>query len=473
MNAIEAFTLDHRKAAVDPAALEALRKDLRGELVLAGEPNYDEARTIWNAMVDRKPALIARCRGVADVMRAVAFAGENSLLLAIKGGGHNIAGNALCDRGMVIDLSLMKSVRVDPKARRAWVEPGATLGDLDHETQAFGLATPTGINSTTGIAGLTLGGGFGWITRKHGLTCDNLVSADVVTADGKLVHASEKENADLFWALRGGGGNFGVVTCFEFQLHPIGPQVLAGLVVYPFDQAQKVLRAYRDWTTTLPDEATVWVVMRKAPPLPFLPTEVHGREVVVLAMLYAGDPKQGENVLAPARRFGKPWGEHVGVMPFAAWQQAFDPLLTPGARNYWKSHNFSSFPDAALEILLGATTKLPSPHCEVFLGLLGGQAGRTSPSEDAWAHRDANFVVNVHGRWEKPEEDTRGIAWARELFDALTPHATGGVYVNFMTDDEKGRVQSAYGASYKRLATIKKRYDPDNLFRVNHNITPA
>jgi FAD/FMN-containing dehydrogenase len=473
MDAIEAFTLDRRKATVAPAALEALRNDLRGDLLLPGEPGYDDARTIWNAMVNRKPALIARCRGVADVIRAVAFAGEHELLLAIKGGGHNIAGNSLCDGGMVIDLSLMKSVRVDPKARRAWVEPGATLGDVDHETQAFGLATPTGINSTTGIAGLTLGGGFGWITRKHGLTCDNLVSADVVTADGKLVHASAKENADLFWALRGGGGNFGVVTCFEFQLHPIGPEVFAGLVVYPFDQAQKVLRAYRDWTATLPDEATVWVVMRKAPPLPFLPTEVHGREAVVLAMLYAGDPKQGEKVLAPARGFGKPWGEHVGVMPFAAWQQAFDPLLTPGARNYWKSHNFSSVPDVALDVLIDATTKLPSPHCEVFLGLLGGQAGRTSPAEDAWAHRDANFVVNVHGRWEKPEEDKRGIAWARELFTALTPHATGGVYVNFMTDDEKGRVQSAYGASYTRLATIKKRYDPENVFRMNHNIAPA
>jgi len=473
MNAIEAFTLDHRKAAVDPAALEALRKDLRGELVLAGEPNYDEARTIWNAMVDRRPALIARCRGVADVMRAVAFAGEHNLLLAIKGGGHNIAGNALCDGGMVIDLSLMKSVRVDPKARRAWVEPGATLADFTHETQAFGLATPTGINSTTGIAGLTLGGGFGWITRKHGLTCDNLVSADVVTADGKLVHASEKENADLFWALRGGGGNFGVVTCFEFQLHPIGPQVLAGLVVYPFDQAKQVLTAYRDWTATLPDDATVWVVMRKAPPLPFLPTEVHGREVVVLAMMYAGDPKQGEKVLAPARGFGKPWGEHVGVMPFEAWQQAFDPLLVPGARNYWKSHNLSSVPDAVLDILIDATTKLPSPQCEAFLYMLGGRAGRTPSAENAWAHRDATYGVNVHGRWDTPAEDDRGIAWARKLFEALTPHATGGVYVNFMTEEETGRVQSAYGASYKRLATIKKKYDPDNLFRVNQNIAPA
>jgi FAD/FMN-containing dehydrogenase len=473
MDAIEAFTLDNGKAAVDAATLEALRKDLRGELLVPADPGYDEARAIWNAMVDRRPALIVRCRGVADVMRAVTFASEHDLLLAIRGGGHNIAGNALCDGGMVIDLSLMRSVRVDPKARRAWVEAGATLGDVDHETQAFGLAVPTGINSTTGIAGLTLGGGFGWFTRKHGLTCDNLVSADVVTADGKLIRASANENADLFWALRGGGGNFGVVTSFEFQLHPLGPQVFAGLVVYPFDQAKKVLTAYRDWTAKLPDEATVWVVMRKAPPLPFLPSEVHGREVVVLAMFYAGDPKQGEKVLAPGRGFGKPWGEHVGAMPFTAWQQAFDPLLTPGARNYWKSHNFSSVPDAALDVLIEGTAKLPSPHCEVFLGLLGGQAGRISPAEDAWAHRDANFIANVHGRWETPQEDKPGIAWARELFDGLTPHATGGVYVNFMTADEKGRVPSAYGASYKRLAAIKKTYDPANMFRMNHNIAPA
>jgi FAD/FMN-containing dehydrogenase len=444
MDAIEAFTLDNGKAAVDAATLEALRKNLQGELVLPGDRAYDEARAIWNAMVDRRPALIVRCKGTADVVRAVNFAGEHDLLLAIRGGDHNIAGNALCDCGLVIDLSLMKAVRVDEKTRRATVEAGATLGDVDRETQKFGLAVPLGMNSTTGVAGLTLGGGFGWFTRKRGMTCDNLVSAEVVTANGKLVHASAKENADLFWALRGGGGNFGVVTSFEFQLHALGPQVLAGLVVYPFDQASKVLRTYRDWTASLPDEATVWAMLRKAPPLPFLPAEFHDREMVALALFYAGDPTEGEKVLAPARGFGKPWGEHVGVMPYVDWQQVLDPLLTQGARNYWKSHNFSSLRDATLDTFIEGATRFPSPHCDMVIELLGGQAGRTSPAENAWAHRDTNYIVNMHGRWETPQEDKKCISWAREAFDALAPHATGSVYVNFMTADEKARVASAY-----------------------------
>ena len=473
MDAIEAFTLDNRKAAVAGAALEALRAELRGDLIVPGDGAYDEARAVWNAMVDRRPALIARCRTADDVSRAVKFAARMGLLLAIRGGGHNIAGNAMCDGGMVIDLSLMKSVKVDDKARRAVVDPGATLADVDRETQKYGLAVPLGINSTTGVAGLTLGGGFGWLSRKHGLTCDNLVAAEVVTAEGKVVRATPRDHADLFWALRGGGGNFGVVTSFEFQLYPLGPEVYAGLVVYPFEQAREVLKAYRDWAKTLPDDASVWVVMRKAPPLPFLPAEVHGREVAVLANFYAGDPKDGEKVLAPARTFGKPVGEHLGVMPYTAWQQAFDPLLAPGARNYWKSHNFSSLSDGMLDALVESTTTLPSPHCELALAMLGGQAGRTSQSENAWAHRDANYIVNVHGRWETPAEDARGIAWAREVFDALAPHATGGVYVNFITADEKSRVPSAYGASFNRLSEIKKSFDPGNLFRVNHNIVPA
>jgi FAD/FMN-containing dehydrogenase len=473
MDAIEAFTLDYRKIAVDPAAIEALRTGLRGELVLPSDPGYDEARTIWNATVDHRPAVIVRCRGAADVVRAVTFAAEHRLLLAIRGGGHNIAGNAMCEGGLVIDLSQMKGVRVDEKARRATVEAGATLGDIDRETQRFGLAVPLGINSTTGVAGLTLGGGFGWLTRKYGMTCDNLVSAEVVTAQGKLVHASAEENAELFWALRGGGGNFGVVTSFEFQLHPLGPQVFAGLVAYPLDQAKKVLTAYRDWAATLPDDAAVFGTLRKAPPLPFLPAEVHGREMVALAVFYAGDPKEGEKVLAPARGFAKPWGEHVGAMPYVNWQQVLDPLLTPGARNYWKSHNFTSLPDSALDTLISATGKLPSPHSELILAQLGGQVGRTPAAENAWAHRDTKFIVNMHGRWEKPQEDKAGIAWARETFDALAPHASGGVYVNFLTADEQNRVAAAYGTSYKRLAAIKKTFDPGNLFRMNHNIAPA
>ena len=473
MAAIEVVTLAHGKTSVDSSAVDSLRKELRGQLLLAGDHGYDEARTIWNAMIDKRPALIARCRGASDVMRAVAFARDRNLLLAVRGGGHNIAGSALCDGGMVIDLSLMRSVRVDAKARRAWVEGGATLGDFDHEAQAFGLATPLGINSTTGVAGLTLGAGFGWFSRKHGMTCDNLISADVVTADGTLVHASADDHADLFWALRGGSGNFGVVTSFEFQLHPLGPNVLSGLVVYPFDQAKKVLTAYREWLPSLPDDATVWVVARKAPPLPFLPPEWHGKEIVALALFYAGDPKQGEKVLAPAYTFGTPVGSHVGVQPYTAWQQAFDPLLTPGARNYWKSHNFATLADGAIDALIHSVNHLPSPHCEIFFGCIGGQTMRVKTDATAYPHRDTLFAVNVHGRWETAAEDQAGIAWAREFYEKTKPFATGGVYVNFLTEDEGARLHSAYGANYDKLATIKKKYDPSNMFRNNFNIAPA
>ena len=473
MAAIEVVTLAHGKTSVDSSAVDSLRKELRGQLLLAGDHGYDEARTIWNAMIDKRPALIARCRGASDVMRAVAFARDRNLLLAVRGGGHNIAGSALCDGGMVIDLSLMRSVRVDAKARRAWVEGGATLGDFDHEAQAFGLATPLGINSTTGVAGLTLGAGFGWFSRKHGMTCDNLISADVVTADGTLVHASADDHADLFWALRGGSGNFGVVTSFEFQLHPLGPNVLSGLVVYPFDQAKKVLTAYREWLPSLPDDATVWVVARKAPPLPFLPPEWHGKEIVALALFYAGDPKQGEKVLAPAYTFGTPVGSHVGVQPYTAWQQAFDPLLTPGARNYWKSHNFADLPDGAIDVTIKYIQTLPSPHCEIFFGAIGHATTRPSPEAMAYSHRNALWVCNVHGRWDTAAEDKKCIEWARGFFRDAAPFATGGVYVNFLTDDEPDRIKAAYGPGYDRLAAVKKKYDPQNLFRVNQNIRPS
>jgi FAD/FMN-containing dehydrogenase len=305
------------------------------------------------------------------------------------------------------------------------------------------------------------------------MTCDNLVSADVVLANGKLVRASAEENPDLFWALRGGSGNFGIVTGFEFQLHPLGPQVLSGLVVYPLDQAKQVLTAYREWLPKLPDEATVWIVARKAPPLPFLPAEVHGKEIVAVALFYAGDPARGEEILAPARRLGKPVGEHVGVQPYTAWQQAFDPLLTPGARNYWKSHNLSALPDGVIDALIASTGRLPSPHCEIFFGCIGGQTMRVAADAMAYPHRDTLFAVNVHGRWETAAEDERGIAWAREFFNVTAPFATGGVYVNFLTADETARVTAAYGTNYGRLAAIKKKYDPDNLFRVNQNIAPA
>ncbi len=460
------------KKPVASEAVEALRLALRGQLLQPGQDGYDAARSIWNAMVDKRPAIIARCAGVADVLRSMAFVRQHDLLVAVRGGGHNIAGNAICEGGFQIDLSPMRSVRIDPRARRAHVEPGCTLGDFDHEAQAFGLATPLGINSTTGVAGLTLGGGFGWLSRRHGMSVDNLESADVVTANAELVHASEQHNPDLFWALRGGGGNFGVVTNFEFRLHSVGPNVLSGLIVFPFEQARTVLGKYRDLVPQMSDELNVWVVVRKAPPLPFLPQAVHGQEIVALALFYAGDPEVGRKEMEPLRAFAKTHGEHIGVQPYAAWQQAFDPLLTPGARNYWKSHNFADLPREAIDALIAYAGKLPSPHTEIFIGLLGGQTGRVAPDATAYPHRDARFVMNVHGRWERPEDDERCIAWAREFFQKSAPYASGGVYVNFLTQEETDRIQAAYGPNYRRLVEVKKKFDPDNLFRQNQNIAP-
>ncbi|NIO29723.1 MAG: FAD-binding protein [Candidatus Latescibacteria bacterium] len=455
-------------------AIDEFAASLRGELLTPDADRYDEARSIWNAMVDRKPGMIVECAGAVDVIRAVNFARENQLLVSVRGIGHNIAGNSVCDGGIMIDLSKMKSVRIDADNKRARVEPGVTLGDLDNETQAFGLATPIGINSTTGVAGLTLGGGFGWLSRKHGLTIDNLVSADVVTAAGELVKASKSENSDLFWGIRGGGGNFGIVTSFEFELHPVGPEVLAGLIVHPIAAARDVLRYYRDFCAQAPDELTVWVVLRKAPPLPFLPEEVHGTEVVVLAAMYAGDDMaEGEKALAPLREHGNPIADVIGPHTFVDFQSAFDPLLTPGFRNYWKSHDFAELSDEALDTTIQFVDTLPSPHCEIFIAQMGGATNRIPKDATAYHHRDAEFIMNVHGRWENEADDDRCTAWCRELFEVMTPYSTGGVYVNFMTQEEEKRVKVAYGDSYDRLVALKNKYDPTNFFRLNQNIQPS
>jgi FAD/FMN-containing dehydrogenase len=449
------------------------RRTLRGNVCLPDEAGYDEARTIWNAMINRHPGAVVRCRGAADIVAAVRFARKHGLLLAVRGGGHNIAGNAVCEGGLLIDLSQMRSVRVDSASRTARVEPGATLGDFDKEAQAFGLATPLGINSTTGVAGLTLGGGFGWLSRKFGLAADNLISADVVTAEGTLVRASETENSDLLWALRGGGGNFGVVSSFEFRLHPVGPMVLSGLVVHPFARAKELLAGYRQVASKAPDELTVWVVLRQAPPLPFLPAEVHGKEVLVFAVCYEGDEVSGQRALEPLRALGRPIADVIGMQPYAAWQTAFDPLLTPGACNYWKSHNFMELNDGLLDTLASHATRLPTPECEIFIGQLGGVTSRMALDATAYPHRNANFVMNVHTRWREPADERRSIDWARQLFAETAPHATGGVYVNFMPEDEIDRVSSAYGANYARLVALKAKYDPGNLFRLNQNVQPS
>lgn len=454
------------------AGIDELKVHFRGDLLVPGKAGYEEARQIWNAMIDRRPAAIARCNSPEEVIQAVRFARQKNLVVSVRGGGHNIAGNAVCDGGLMIDLSPMKRVRVDPGARQASVEPGCTLADFDAATQAHGLATPLGINSTTGVAGLTLGGGFGWLSRKYGMTVDNLLAVEVVTADGRQVRASADENEDLFWGVRGGGGNFGIVTSFDFRLHPVGPNVLSGLIVFPFSEAKSVLGQFARFTETMPDELNVWMVTRKAPPLPFLPADVHGKEIVALAVCYAGDPAAGEPLIAPLRRFGKAHGEHIGVQPYTAWQQAFDPLLTKGARNYWKSHNFSRLSDGAIETIIQYAARLPSPQCEIFIGTIGGQTARVPADAMAYSCRDANYVMNVHGRWESAADDERCVSWAREFFARSQPYASGGAYINFLTQEETDRIAFAYGPTYQRLVDLKRKYDPTNFFRMNQNIRP-
>lgn len=472
MSDIRIQTLSGQEAVLPAAAIDGFRSAILGGVLGKEDAGYNEARSLWNAMIDRKPALIARCTGAADVMRCVSFGREHNILLSVRGCGHNIAGMACADGSLMIDLSSMKSVIVDAAARTAVVGPGATLRHLDHETQAFGLATPSGINSTTGIAGLTLGGGFGWLSRSLGLTIDNLLSADLVTSEGKLVRADAKQNADLFWGIRGGGGNLGIVTSFTYKLHPVGPGLLAGLIVYPFKDAPVAFRKYREFVASAPEELTCWVVLRKAPPLPFLPADVHGKEVLVLALLYSGDATEGEKLIAPLRKFGQPVGEHVGVMPFETWQQAFDPLLTPGARNYWKSHNFTELSDGAIDAMLEYAGKLPTPLSEIFVGHLGGAVNRVKPDATAYPHRDTEFIMNVHTRWEDHTQDAMCVDWARKFFDVTAQYATGGVYVNFISDGEQ-RVANAFGKNYDRLAALKKKYDPENVFRTNQNVKPS
>jgi FAD/FMN-containing dehydrogenase len=459
--------LDGSSSQLDRKSVDAA---LGGEVLYPESAAYAEAVTLWNAMIERRPGAVARVGNESDVVKAVELARKHGLSLAVKGGGHNIAGKALADGGLVVDFARMKRVTVDAAARTARVQPGATLADVDRATQEHGLVVPTGVNSTTGIAGLTLGGGFGWTTRKFGLTIDNLRSVRLVTADARVLEVDRDRHPDLFWALRGGGGNFGVVTEFEFDLHAAGPEVFAGLVVHPFDDFKSIVKSYERALAAAPDDMSCWVVLRKAPPLPFLPSEWHGREVVVLAMCYIGPRDQAEAATAPFRGIGRPIADVVGPAPFAAWQQAFDPLLTPGARNYWKSHDVAGFGDASLEIIRQAIAELPTEECEVFFGHVGGALTRVASDATAWPNRTPHFAVNVHTRWRDERDDARCVAWARKLYDRLAPHAMGSRYVNFIPEGDEERVADAYGTNYERLVAIKRKFDPGNLFRANQNI---
>lgn len=460
--------LDGKTITLEDCTIEGFR----GDCLTQGSDQYEQARHIWNGMINRKPGLIAQCTGTADVAAAVAFANHHNLLVSVKSGGHNIAGSALCDGGLTIDLSGMRGVTVNPNTKHVYVQAGALLGDVDHETQQFGLAVPTGINSTTGIAGLALGGGYGWLSRAYGHTVDNMVSAQIVTADGQVRTASKTENSDLFWAIRGGSGNFGIVTSFEFQCHDVGPTIISGPVIHPAKNASAVLSEYAKLAAKLPDKATCWVVLRKAPPFPFLDEKHHGQPVLILVMAYAGDMDEGAKILKSLRGIGAPLADAVGPHPYAGWQAAFDPLLAAGARNYWKSHDFADLTGPVIDIMSNAVNTLPSDECEIFIAQMGGASSRIPADAMAFPHRSHKYTLNIHGRWQDKNADKTCRDWVRSLFDQSTPHATGSVYVNFMPEEETDRSVGPYGSNQSKLETIKAKYDPKNRLRANINIAP-
>ncbi len=458
---------------LNKSQVDEFKNSLTGRVVLPGDNEYDELRKIWNAMIDRKPAIIVQCKNADDVVKTIQFARSNQLEISIRGGGHNIAGSALCNNGLVMDLSTMTKVLIDAEDQRAFAEPGALLSQFDEEAQKYGLATPLGVNSTTGIAGLTLGGGVGWITRKYGLTIDNLVSVEIITADGRKLTANETKNQDLFWAIRGGGGNFGVVTLFEFKLHKIGPEILTGLFVFPQEQVKQVLQRFYQFSSSAPEELTTLTVLRYAPPLPFLSEEVHGQKVIIVAASYFGDMDKGMELIQPVQSFGNILGKMVTPMQYIDLQKLFDPLMTSGDRNYWKTHNFIQLNDELLDKLEAYSDEFPTPQCEIFIADFGGALNRVERDATAFYHRDLKYVMNVHCRWQDASEDKRCIAWAREFFEASKPYASAGAYVNFMMEEGQDRIKASYGSNYKRLAKIKAKYDPDNFFHINQNIKPG
>jgi FAD/FMN-containing dehydrogenase len=450
-----------------------LSRHFRGALIRPGDAAYDAQRRIWNGAIDRRPAVIARCTGAADVRAAVGFARERELVVAVRGGGHNVAGTAVCDGGIVIDLSPMKGTWVDPRARVARAQPGLLWGEFDHETQAFGLATPGGIVSHTGIAGLTLGGGLGWLMRRHGLTADNLLAAEVVTADGALVRASPEEHADLFWGLRGGGGNFGIVTSFEYRLHAVGPTVLAGVILYPAARAREVLSSYRDTIASAPDELMTIVVLRMAPAAPFLPSELHGQPVVIIAVCWSGPVEEGERAVAPLRRLGEPLADLVRPTSYVSHQALLDPSVPHGLGYYWKSEYLPPLSDALIDRLVAHAWRVPTPESYAAVFHMGGAVGREDPDGSAFEDRTAAHAMTIDGVWSNPAASGACIAWARGFWDAVRPHSTGRVYMNFLGEEGEDRVRAAYGpAKYERLRALKRKYDPTNVFRMNQNIVP-
>ncbi|MGH7777556.1 MAG: FAD-binding oxidoreductase [Candidatus Dormibacterales bacterium] len=460
------------QGVLEGGAVEELRGSARGAVTGPGDEGYEAARAVWNGMVDARPAAVLRCTGAADVMAGMRFAAARGLPLAIRGGGHNVAGFGTCRDGVVLDLGGMPGVRVDPHARLAVVQGGARWGQVDHDTQAFGLATTGGLVSTTGVAGLTLGGGIGWLMREHGLTCDNLVGADVVTAAGELVRAGE--DPELLWALRGGGGNFGVVTNFEFRLHPVGPVVTGGAVFHPLDRAREVLSFYEGWAQDAPDQLTTLLVFMTAPPAPFIPPEHQGRKMVAVAACHTGEPGRAAADLKPLKERIPPVVDLMGPIPYAHLQAMFDESAPPGLRSYWKTEYLSGLGEGVVDALVAAAEAMPAGHPAIHVHQLGGAVARGPRDSACFGHRDAPFAANLVGVWEQAAQDASHVAWVRAAAEGLRPFARGGEYLNFSVEGGEEKVRAAFGEEgYQRLRRVKARYDPDNVFRINQNIRPA
>jgi FAD/FMN-containing dehydrogenase len=459
-------------AVLGRATIEELRQGVRGTVVAPEDADFAVARAVWNGMIDRRPALVVRCADVADVVATVQFARSQGLEIAVRGGGHSLPGFSTTDGGLVIDLSPMRRVIVDGQGRRAVVEGGATWADVDQATQAHALAVTGGLISTTGVGGFTLGGGVGWLMRRYGLASDNLIDAEVVTADGSVVHATESENADLLWGLRGGGGNFGVVTSFEFRLFPVGPTILGGPIFYPGERVVDVLRGWRDATAAMPDDLTTLVSLGSAPPIPPIPEDWHGKAVATVVSGFAGHVADGEAPAAPLRTLADPIVDLLGEMPYLVLQTLVDPGWGPGARNYFTSSFLTGLPDAAIDVLAAAHQSRPSPFNEIHLHQMGGAMGRIGSDASAFGNRQAPFLMNIVARWLEPADDDQELSWARGLRNAMQPFATGGAYVNFLGLGDAG--EEAYDSErYARLVDLKRRWDPTNAFHLNQNIVPV
>jgi hypothetical protein len=471
---LRVMTTTGEEMILEEATVQQFKTSLRGALLCPGNDGYDAARKIFNAMIDKRPALIVRCAGAADVVTAVHFAREHNVCVAVRGGGHNPAGHSLCEGGLVIDLSPMKGLRVDPLRKAVHAQGGVTWGDFDRETAAFGLATPGGMVSTTGIAGLTLGGGEGWLSRKYGLSCDNLLSVDVVTADGTFLTVNGRENEELFWGIRGGGGNFGISTAFEYRLHPV-TQVLGGWLIYPLAQAKPLLTFLRDYLATTPEELTVLIVFMTALADPMLPPAVHNTVVVVPAVCYTGSLPEGEKVLQPLRTFGTPAVDTIGPMPYTALQTMFDAQAPPGLHNYYKSAYLQHLSAGAIDVLIERAASITSPLAHLHVVQLGGAISRVGEEDTAFSHREMPYECYIPSMWMNPKETDRHIVWARDTWSALHAFSPGAGYLNRNSDEEdQARLRTAYGArKYERLVALKNRYDPTNFFRLNHNIKPT